>query len=78
MKLPNASELIVERDKVLGYLLNPLHRYGAVKERFSTPFGFRADDWQMLAESLREHGRGMRSFEHMRPVLVRAISWKEN
>jgi hypothetical protein len=57
MKLPNATALIVERDKILEYLLNPLHRYGAVKERFFTAFGFRADDWQILAESLREHGR---------------------
>jgi hypothetical protein len=57
MKLPNASQLIVERDKVLEYLLNPLHRYGAVKERFFTAFGFRADTWQILAEALGEHGR---------------------
>jgi Domain of unknown function (DUF6883) len=57
MKLPNADRLIVERDKVLGYLLNPLHRYGSVKERFFTAFGFRADDWEILAEALREHGR---------------------
>jgi len=56
MKLPNASELIVERDKILEYLLNPLHRYGAAKERFFTAVGFRADAWQILAESLREHG----------------------
>ena len=57
MKLPNASQLIAERDKVLEYLLNPLHRFGAAKERFFTAFGFRADTWQILAEALREHGR---------------------
>ena len=57
MKLPNASALIVERNKILQYLLNPLHRYGAVKERFFTAFGFRADAWQILAEALRTHGR---------------------
>ena len=56
MKLPNANELIVERDKILEYLLNPLHRYGAAKERFFRAFGFRADAWQILAEALREHG----------------------
>jgi len=43
MKLPSASQLIVERDKISEYLLNPLHRYGAAKERFFTIFGFRAD-----------------------------------
>jgi hypothetical protein len=57
VKLPNPSQLIVERDKILGYLLNPLHRYGAAKERFFTAFGFRADAWQILAEALLEHGR---------------------
>jgi hypothetical protein len=57
MKLPNASRLIVEREKTLGYLLNPLHRYGAAKERFFTALGFQASDWEILAEALREHGR---------------------
>jgi hypothetical protein len=57
MKLPSGSQLIVERDKISEYLLNPLHRYGAAKERFFTTFGFRADSWQILAEALREHGR---------------------
>ncbi len=57
MKLSNAEELIVECDKISDYLLNPLHRYGAAKERFFTSFGFRADSWQILAEALREHGR---------------------
>ncbi len=57
MKLPNAERLIVEREKILEYLLNPLHRYGAAKERFFTAFGFRVDSWQILADTLREHGR---------------------
>jgi hypothetical protein len=57
MKLPNASQLIVERDKVLDYLLNPLHRYGVAKERFFRAFGFKVDTWQIFAEALREHGR---------------------
>src|SRR5262245_60362520 len=57
MKLPNADRLIVEREKILEYLLNPVHRYGAAKERFLTAFGFRPDSWQILADALREHGR---------------------
>jgi hypothetical protein len=57
MKLPNASQLIVERKKILDYLLNPLHRYGAAEERFFAAFGFRVDTWEILAEALREHGR---------------------
>jgi hypothetical protein len=34
MKLPQADKLIVEREKIADYLLNPLHRYGAGKARF--------------------------------------------
>jgi len=55
--LPNASKLIVEREKIADYLLNPAHRYGASKARFFTAFGFRIEDWERLAEALREHGQ---------------------
>ncbi len=57
MKLPNADKLVVEREKIVDYLLNPAHRYGASKARFFTEFGFRIEAWAQLAEALREHGR---------------------
>ena len=57
MKLPNPSGLIVEREKIADYLLNPAHRYGASKARFFTSYGFRIENWEQLAEALREHGR---------------------
>ena len=56
MKLPNAHVAIVEHDKIVSYLLNLTHRYGASKARFFTDFGFRLDDWESLASALREHG----------------------
>ena len=34
MKLPNPDRLIIEREKIVDYLLNPVHRYGASKARF--------------------------------------------
>ena len=34
MRLPEAEFALVEREKVLGYLLNRAHRYGASKARF--------------------------------------------
>ena len=74
MKLPNAEQLIVEREKISDYLLNPLHRYGAAKERFFTAFGFRADYWQTLAEALREHGRTHQIVRADDTVLVRGLS----
>jgi hypothetical protein len=57
MKLPNPDELLVEREKIADYLLNRAHRYGASKARFFTEFGFRIEEWERLAEALREHGR---------------------
>lgn len=78
MKLSSASPLIVERDKISEYLLNPLHRYGAAQERFFTAFGFRAETWQILAEALREHGRTHDIVRAHEIGSVRAISWKEN
>jgi len=57
MKLPNAAQAIVEREKIVEYLLNSMHRYGASKAAFFTRFGFRADNWELLAEAFREHGR---------------------
>ena len=57
MKLPNPDKLVVEREKITDYLLNPGHRYGASKARFFAEFGFRIEQWEQLAEALREHGR---------------------
>ena len=57
MKLPNAQVAIVEQEKVVSYLLDPTHRYGASKARFFAGFGFRLDAWEVLARALREHAR---------------------
>ncbi len=57
MKLPQGEHLIVEREKIVGYLLNARHRYGASKARFFGQFGFRVENWEQLAVVLREHGQ---------------------
>ena len=57
MKLPNADRAFVEQEKVVEYLLNPVHRYGASKARFFGAFGFRAEQWETFARALREHGQ---------------------
>jgi len=54
MKLPNAERAVVERDKIVDYLLNPAHRYGASKARFFTQFGFRVEAWEELALALQD------------------------
>lgn len=57
MKLPNAHLALVEREKIVDYLLNSAHRHGASKARFFTAFGFRVEAWETLAAALREHGQ---------------------
>ena len=57
MELPNADQAFVERQKITGYLLNADHRDGRHKARFLTEFGFRLEEWSVLAEALRIHGQ---------------------
>jgi hypothetical protein len=57
MKLPNADRARVDREKITEYLLCASHPDGASKARFFSSFGFDVEDWQTLAEALREHGR---------------------
>ena len=57
MTLPHPDRLVVEREKIADYLLNPEHPYGASKARFFMAFGFRHEHWERLAAALREHGR---------------------
>ena len=57
MKLPCLNDLIVDREKIAGYLLNLDHRYGATRARFFMALGFSLETWTTLAEALRKHGR---------------------
>jgi hypothetical protein len=56
-RLPNAAAAIVAREKIVGYLLNATHRFGASKARFFARFGFSIDEWQTLAVALLRHGQ---------------------
>lgn len=56
MRLPNASQAIVEPQKVLDYLLNANHPIGGPKARFFMQFGFTREDSVTLLEALRRHG----------------------
>ena len=48
---------VVERVKVVEYLFNLGHRYGASKARFFLEFGFQVGEWEVFAEALREHAQ---------------------
>jgi hypothetical protein len=57
MKLPNAELAVVERGKIVDYLLAPSHPDNGGKAEFFFRFGFRADDWTVLAAALRALAR---------------------
>jgi hypothetical protein len=57
MKLPNALLAVVEREKVVYYLLNQAHRYGASKAEFFSKYGFLLEKWEVLAQALLQHGQ---------------------
>jgi hypothetical protein len=57
MKLPNADNAVVEREKIVGYLLNSAHRYGTSKARFFAGFGFHPQKWEQLAQALSRDGQ---------------------
>ena len=52
MKLPNAHLALVEREKIVDYLLNAAHPDNAGKAPFFFALGFSRDDWQPLAVAL--------------------------
>jgi hypothetical protein len=55
--LPYAAKARVERKKVVEYLLSVSHPDGSSKARFFSRFGFRVEEWEVLARALRKHGR---------------------
>jgi hypothetical protein len=55
--LPNAYKARVDRGKIIEYLLSKTHPDGRAKAAFFTELGFTIEQWEILAESLRTHGR---------------------
>lgn len=53
MRLPNATKAIVERKKIVDYLLNPAHPDNEGKAQFFDKLKFRRKEWKVLAEALR-------------------------
>jgi hypothetical protein len=49
-KLPNADKAIIEREKIVDYLLNPEHPIGSKKARYFCQFGFSAKNGKNLRE----------------------------
>jgi len=54
-KLPNSSKVVIPTAKIIDYLLSLSHSSGRSKAIFFTHFGFKLDEWEILAEALRRH-----------------------
>jgi hypothetical protein len=54
MYLPHAEAVTTSREKITDYLLNPLHPDAAGKAAFFAALGFTIENWQRLADALRQ------------------------
>ncbi len=54
--LPNAEEARINREKIIEYLLSESHPDGRAKAVFFAKYGFKVEQWEVLAASLRKHG----------------------
>ena len=54
--LPDASRARIDRAKVVDYLFSRTHPDGRSKAEFFARFGFRVEDWQLLADALKAVG----------------------
>jgi hypothetical protein len=53
MKLPNANKAVVDREKIVDYLLNPAHPDNGGKAEFFTLHGFHRERWEVLSAALK-------------------------
>lgn len=53
MKLPNAEKAVIEREKIVEYLLNAKHPDNGGKAQFFESLGFRRSEWKTLAAAFR-------------------------
>ncbi len=53
MTLPNAHLAVIERKKLVEYLLNAAHPDNGGKAAFFVALGFQIENWEMLAAALR-------------------------
>ena len=57
MKLPKRELAVVNRSKVVDYLLSLTHADGRPKAAFFARFGFGLDNWNDLAEAIKQHAQ---------------------
>ena len=52
MLLPNGDRVYVDRTKITDYLMSLSHPDGRSKAEFFMRFGFKVEEWQLLADVL--------------------------
>jgi len=57
MKLPHLNQILIERKKVVEYLLNTSHPDGYGKAMFFQHCGFTTREWKKFRNALQEHAR---------------------
>ena len=65
MKLPNADNALIQREKITNYLLNATHPDNNGKAEFFESFGFRQDDWETLAKAFRQAAVRGKMIQHL-------------
>jgi hypothetical protein len=55
VKVPHHKQANVPQRKVVGYLLSSTHPWGKHKAAWFAGFGFSAENWEALAEALKQH-----------------------
>src|SRR5918912_3454022 len=68
MTLPNAHLALVERGKIVDYLLNPAHPDNGGKATFFIALGFRREDWETLAAALRQLAKSFTVSQNMETI----------
>jgi len=63
MKLPNAHLAIVDREKIVDYLLNPAHPDNGGKAKFFLGLGFTVQQWQIFAGAVRTLAKSFQVIE---------------
>ncbi|MFM2081465.1 MAG: hypothetical protein RL380_156 [Verrucomicrobiota bacterium] len=66
MKLPNAENAIVAREKIEDYLLNAAHPDNGGKANFFETFGFQRSAWLILATALQTFARTTDVMQHFK------------
>lgn len=55
MKLPNSDQALIEKKKILDYILNKSHPDNGGKSAFFIKLGFSRNDWQAMAAALHKY-----------------------